>query len=120
NTIDAVGDQAITEADVFEGVEEAMKDIRGLINRLVNNLSVANILVTADYGFIYLRDRLEISQLTRKQVKGNFLESRRFILSEEKVEQEGTFSYQLDEMIQDEQMKYVTVPKGINRFQVQG
>lgn len=120
NTIDAIGDHPATERDVFSAAEDAIKDIRLLINRLVNNLSAANILITADHGFIYQRDKLNVSQLTSKQIEENIVTNRRFILSERYNEIEGTLSYRMDEMLQDEQITYVTVPKGINRFQIQG
>lgn len=120
NAIDAIGDNPATERDVFSSTENAMNDISVLINRLVNNLSASNILITADHGFVYQRDKLNISQLTSKQTEDSIITNRRFILSEKNNQMEGTLSYRMDEMLQDEQIKYVTVPKGANRFQVQG
>ncbi len=120
NTIDAIGDNSATEKDVFKGTMAAIQDIRLLINRLVNNLSAANILITADHGFIYQRDKVNVSLLTNPQTDDNIIKNRRFILSEKRNKIEGTLSYRMDEMLQDAQTKYVTVPKGINRFQIQG
>ncbi|MEN1968323.1 PglZ domain-containing protein [Lentibacillus sp. N15] len=69
NTIDARGDNADTEMEVFQAVEEAMDDILALVNRLVNTVSAANMLITADHGFIYQRDRVEKSQKLRFVVR---------------------------------------------------
>ena len=44
---------------MFKGVENAFEDIVDLTKKLVNNVSAANIIITADHGFIYRRSPLE-------------------------------------------------------------
>lgn len=120
NSIDARGDNADTEMEVFQAAEEAMDDIRALVNQLVNTVSASNILITSDHGFLYQRDRLEKSQKLRKKPEDTILTNRRFSISDQKMEMEGTLTYPMDYLLQQEKALYVTVPKGMNRFAIQG
>lgn len=119
NAIDAVGDNPATEMDVFQSAEEAIHEINGLINRLVNTLSAASILITADHGFLYQRDKMALNQLIPQQIEESLYASRRFVVSRQKQQSEGTLLYPMDELI-NERSTFVTVPKGVNRFHLQG
>lgn len=120
NTIDARGDHAATEMEVFQATEDAMKDIRSLVNRLVVDISVSNILITADHGFLYQRDALTTSQKTPQNINDALLAKRRFIVTGAPNEVEGTLTYAMDYLLKQENELFVSVPKGINRFAVQG
>lgn len=120
NTIDARGDNASTEKEVFEAAEDAIKDIRSLVNRLVVDLTAANILITADHGFIYQRDALERSQKTPQNSDESMLAKRRFLVTETAVEMEGTLTYSLNYLFDDGNGRFVTVPQGLNRFAIPG
>lgn len=120
NAIDARGDNASTEMEVFQAAEDAIKDIRSLINRLVVDISASNILITADHGFLYQRDALTKSQKTPQNAEDALLAKRRFIVTDVPKEVEGTLTYSMDYLMNQENDWYVTVPKGVNRFAVQG
>lgn len=120
NTIDARGDNADTEMEVFQAAEEAMVDIRQLINRLINTVSAVNILITADHGFLYQRDRLEQSQKLPRKPEDTLMTNRRFSITDREVPVEGTITYSMDYLLQQDRQMFVTVPKGINRFAIQG
>src|SRR5699024_8822069 len=120
NAIDARGDNAATEMEVFQETEEAIDDIRLLVNQLVNNVSASNILITADHGFIYQRDTIEKSQKIPKKLEDTIITNRRFSVSDQQATVEGTLTYAMDYILQQEKELFVTVPKGINRFSVQG
>ncbi|MFD1363335.1 BREX-1 system phosphatase PglZ type A [Lentibacillus salinarum] len=120
NTIDARGDNAATKNDVFEAAEDAIKDIRSLVNRLVVDLSAANILITADHGFLYQRDALARSQKTPQSSDEVILAKRRFLITETRSELEGTRSYSMDYLIGQENKFFVTVPQGNSRFAIPG
>ncbi|MFD1068000.1 BREX-1 system phosphatase PglZ type A [Oceanobacillus locisalsi] len=120
NVIDARGDNADTEMEVFQAAEEAMNDIRVLVNRLVNTLSAANILMTADHGFLYQRDRLEKSQKLPNKPEDTIVTKRRFSISDQASSIEGTLSYPMNYLLEKDSPLYVTVPRGINRFAIQG
>ncbi|GAA4075227.1 BREX-1 system phosphatase PglZ type A [Amphibacillus indicireducens] len=120
NTIDARGDHATTEGEVFSATEEAINDIRLLVNRLVTDISASNILITADHGFLYQRDQLVDSQKLPNKVDQALMTKRRYALMNEAIELEGTLTYSLDYLLNQNQELFVTVPKGINRFAIQG
>ena len=55
NTVDATGEDASTEHDVFGACERAVRDICGLVRVATNQIKAARIVVTADHGFLYTR-----------------------------------------------------------------
>lgn len=55
--IDAVGDSGKTEAGVLNACEEAIEQIKSLIIKLTNNVSITNYIITSDHGFIYTRNK---------------------------------------------------------------
>ncbi|MBP1968507.1 hypothetical protein J2Z83_000599 [Virgibacillus natechei] len=106
--------------EVFQAAEETINDIRVLVNKLVQNVSASNIVITADHGFMYQRDALTKSQKTPKHIDDAVLAKRRFMITDEPVEVEGTLTYAMDDVREQEKDLFVTVPKGISRFAVQG
>ena len=123
NTIDARGDHASTEREVFEATELAFKEILTLVNKLVNRVSAASILITADHGYLYKRDAIEESNKI-SGIKLDYGEdNRRFILTSNKSnkeEIEGTVSFSMDYLLENNSNKVVITPRGISRFKVQG
>ena len=120
NTIDARGDHAATEAGVFEAAEEAINDIRLLVNQLVNDVSASNIIITTDHGFLYQRNRLEQRDKMPKGVDHSLMVKRRFIMTEEMPEIDGTLTYSMNQILEQETPLHVTMPKGTERFSIQG
>ena len=53
NTIDAIGDDAKTEAKTFSGVREAINEICKIVTYLVNQLNARYVFITADHGFVF-------------------------------------------------------------------
>jgi len=82
NTIDALGDKLATETKVFEACETAISELTGIIKIIVNDLSGANIFITADHGFLYTYKPLEESQkISRQTFNGEVYElGRRYAL----------------------------------------
>jgi uncharacterized protein (TIGR02687 family) len=119
NSIDARGDHAATEREVFNAVEDTFHEISSLINHLVNSVSAAHMVITADHGFIYNRDPLHASDKIVKNTNNAVIEKRRFILSDTPLDIEGTMTFSMNYLLKDEE-RYVTVPRGSNRFAVQG
>lgn len=120
NSIDARGDHAATEMGVFEAVDKAIRDIRLLIDQLVNNISASNILITADHGFLYQRDAVDQRDKVPQHIEEALWVKRRFILSKEVVNIEGTLTYKLDDIVDSTQSLYAILPKGTGRFAIQG
>jgi uncharacterized protein (TIGR02687 family) len=120
NSIDARGDHAATEREVFNAVDEAFKELKILVSDLINNVSASNIYITADHGFIYKRGSITESDKTTKKVEDASVEKRRFIIADKKEEIEGTICFSMDYILGKNSGKYVIVPRGSNRFKIQG
>ena len=120
NTIDARGDHASTEREVFEATEEAFKEIINLINKLVNRVSASNILITADHGYLYKRSSMEECDKLSSVKLDDGEDNRRFLLTSKTDEIEGTITFNMDYLLGKESNKYVITPKGTTRFKVKG
>lgn len=84
NTIDAVGDKAATEDQVFAACEQAVTEIKNLVRLIVNDMSGTNILITSDHGFLYSYKPLDESDKAEKSfVSGRIVElDRRYVLAD--------------------------------------
>ena len=84
NAIDAVGDKAATEDQVFDACEQAILELKNLVRLITNDCSGANILITADHGFLYSYKPLEESDKAEKSfVSGHIIElDRRYVIAD--------------------------------------
>jgi len=120
NQIDARGDKANTENEVFTACEEAIDEIYTLIKRLSVNANSYHFIVTADHGFLYKRDNLnESDKIGGVSGKGSFV-NRRFIMSQEPVLEDGVSSAMLGRMLGNSDGKSVSFPASANVFKVPG
>lgn len=84
NAIDAVGDKAVTEDQVFAACGQAVLELTNLVRLITNDLSGTNILITADHGFLYSYQPLDESDKAEKSfVSGHILElERRYVIAD--------------------------------------
>ncbi|MBP3759851.1 MAG: BREX-1 system phosphatase PglZ type A, partial [Ruminococcus sp.] len=84
NKIDAVGDKANTENQVFEACIDAIEELKNLVRLIVNSMSGSNIIITSDHGFLYTYEPLsESEKVNTSLVSGNILETgKRYILAD--------------------------------------
>lgn len=84
NAIDAVGDKAATEDQVFDACDQAILELKNLVRLITNDLNGTNILITADHGFLYSYKPLEESDKAEKSfVSGHILElDRRYVIAD--------------------------------------
>ena len=115
NKIDAIGDHAPSENEVFNAAQETIADLKQLITTLTN-LNFAHSYITADHGFIYKRDKLEEHS---KVNLDSFAEKKhkRFIISKDALEIDGAVSLSMDYLGMD---LYANVPIGADVFKTQG
>lgn len=85
NRIDAEGH---SEDDVCGACDEAIAEIKNLIKIMVNDFSAANILVTADHGFMYVYSSLQESdKIGMNEYSEHVSESaRRYVIAKKDVE----------------------------------
>lgn len=141
NQIDARGDKANTEDEVFIACEEAIQEIMDLVRRISNNANTYRFLVTADHGFLYKRDRLTESDkvnfaagermpkacnaeggLGHKIDVGSkkAFVNRRFVVAKEPLSGDGVQSMSMGQILGNDDEKIVSFPVGSNVFKVAG
>lgn len=120
DTIDATGDKARTEIDTFNAVEQAINQLSDLVRIIRNDLSGTHIYITADHGFLYQRDPLEISDFIQKETIDAIEISRRYILSDEKKDVTGQQVINLSSILKTEKPIYAYVPNATIRYRIQG
>jgi hypothetical protein len=120
NQIDARGDNLSTENEVFSACEETYDEIIKLVKKLTVDKSITNYIITADHGFIYKRDKLSESDKVNLTKYKNSYHNKRFILSEQNIETEGTLNYSLGYLDAKNEGISVTVPRGTDIFKVSG
>jgi uncharacterized protein (TIGR02687 family) len=118
NAIDARGDNASTEREVFDAAEKALRELSGLVRTLTNNISAINFLITADHGYIYRRTPLAESDKTPKETEGSIEAKRRFIITRQKTELQSTQRFSLKYLGNED--LFVVAPRGANCFKMQG
>lgn len=120
NKIDDVGDNANSENEVFSACKTAIEEISDLIDDLTLSISLANIIVTSDHGFIYQRetlndvDKIELNQFNRTKIIDL---SKRYVVTDENIDLDNVHKFSLDYA---EGNPFVYVPKGNLRFKAQG
>ena len=120
NTIDARGDNASTENEVFEATEKAFNEIFTLVRKLRTlDLSIQNIVITADHGYIYRRTPLQERDKTPKEDLAGVKSKRRFIIANENLEQQGTQSFPMSYLDKNSDM-YAILPRSTNCFKLSG
>lgn len=118
NQIDARGDKPATENEVFTACQEAISEINRLITKLTNEAFYSNYFITADHGFIYKRDKLNESDKVDLTSESVVEKNKRYLLSKEELNIAGTIYCTLDYLNMDK--LFVTVPRGVDIFKVQG
>ena len=116
NQIDARGDKANTENEVFAACEEAIDEIFALIKRLTASANTIHYIITADHGFIYKRDKLHESD----KIGGMPDAGRRFALTSECIQADGVASLPLASITGAADDRTVYFPLGSDLFKAAG
>ncbi|MEG0944805.1 MAG: BREX-1 system phosphatase PglZ type A, partial [Angelakisella sp.] len=119
--IDARGDNAATENEVFTAADEAIAEIMGLVQKLTSNRGITSYIITADHGFLYKRDKLQEYDKVSLGKIGDERINKRYLLSKgNPPEIEGTLSYSMGYLDESLGETYVTVPRGVDIFKAPG
>lgn len=120
NQIDARGDKLNTENEVFMACQEAVEEIHTMIRRISSNANTHHFIVTADHGFIYKRDKVqETDKIIHLAEKDAYI-NRRFIISHEKIQDDGILCLPLSSILRNEDSKNVIVPLSTHVYKVAG
>lgn len=120
NQIDARGDKANTEDEVFRACDEAVKEISDLIHRISVSGNTYHFIVTADHGFIYKRDKLtESDKISGRNTDRAFV-NRRFIVSKVALQDDGIDHMSMGRILGNEDAKIVSYPVSSHVFKLAG
>lgn len=119
NQIDARGDEARTENEVFSACEEAVEELYKEIRRLTDSANIRHFIVTADHGFLYKHDPIQESDkvinLPQAEIK-----NKRYIISAETGTVAGAVGYPLGEVLDTADPRTVYTPLGSSIFKCAG
>ena len=87
NQIDARGDKAASENEVFTACEEAIEEIYTLIKRIASQANTYHFIVTADHGFIYKRDKIQATDKIAGAASKSNSVGQRYSISAEEIKQ---------------------------------
>ena len=120
NQIDARGDEASTENEVFNACSEAINEIIELVKKLSGNVSIHNYIVTSDHGFIYtVSENSEADKIDKFYNSGDIV-NRRYIISENEYNEIGVKSIKLADVLNNNDSRYVYFPNTSKVFKAKG
>lgn len=121
NTIDAIGDKAVTEQKVFEACEDTVQELSNLLRIVVNDMQGTDVFITADHGFLYTYSPLsESDKLSREAFDGTIFElGRRYGLTAPETSANYLLPIQLSGSMDGTPVKGYT-PQDSTRIKVKG
>ncbi len=120
NQIDARGDKANTEDEVFVACEEAVREIMEFIRRISTSANTYHFIVTSDHGFLYKREKITESEKISGVSGRKALINRRFIIADAAVEGDGIDHISLGQILGNDDGKVVSFPVSSHVFKVPG
>ena len=120
NQIDARGDKAITEDEVFAACEEAVSEIMDLIRKISTNANTYKFIVTADHGFIYKREKITESDKISGINGADAYVNRRFVISDNQILEDGIGNMSLGYVLGSEDQRVVSYPISSHVFKTPG
>ena len=118
NQIDARGDNYLTENEVFTASQDAINELSKLVALLIDGANLVRIIITADHGYLYKKDKLEESSKVNLDDIFSFYTDKRFLLTHSETDISGTKCFSLDYINNDD--VFVTVPVGVDIFKTPG
>ncbi|MEO3939819.1 BREX-1 system phosphatase PglZ type A [Paenarthrobacter nicotinovorans] len=120
NRIDATGDKAGTERQVFEAAEDTLRELVDLVKRLTN-ANATNILITADHGFLFQDTALDDAFYLSTLPQGDDIKviNRRYVLGHDLKEVPAFKTFTSAQLGLDGDLD-VQIPKSIHRLRLPG
>lgn len=120
NQIDARGDTAKIENEVFTACEEAIKEIHAFIRKISSQANTHHFMITADHGFIYKRDKIQVSdKIGCVSSKSNSV-GQRYVISDEPIDADGVCNISLGTILGNDDSRTVSFPIASDIFKVAG
>lgn len=120
NRIDATGDKPGTERQVFEAVEDTLRDIVDLVKKLAS-ANATNIFITADHGFLFQDEALGDIFFLSTQPQGDDIKvvNRRYVLGRGLKVDNAFATFDAAQLGLQSDLE-VQIPKSIHRLRLAG
>jgi uncharacterized protein (TIGR02687 family) len=120
NRIDATGDKPGTERQVFEAVDDTLRDIVDLVKKLAS-ANATNIFITADHGFLFQDEALAETFFLSTQPQGDDIKvvNRRFVLGKGLKVDHAFATFAAAQLGLNSDLE-VQIPKSIHRLRLAG
>lgn len=119
NQIDARGDKATTEDEVFVACSEAVNEIADIIRKLTS-ANVTRFIITADHGFMYKRDHLTEGCKIDNISKSSKFYGKRYAVSDKEISEDGVGSIGLEKIYSVLDGRTIYYPISSDIFKAQG
>ena len=120
NQIDARGDKAASENEVFNACEEAIEEIYTLIKRVASQANTYHFIITADHGFIYKRDKLGATDKISGAVSKSSVVGQRYSISINEVVADGVCSTTIGKVLDNLDERIISYPLASDIFKCAG
>lgn len=120
NRIDEIGDKPGTERQVFEAVEDALRDLVDLVRKSAS-ANATNIFITADHGFLFQDQALADAFFLSTQPQGDDIKviNRRYVLGRGLKPDAAFTTFRAGQVSLDDDIE-VQIPKSIHRLRLAG
>lgn len=120
NRIDATGDKPGTERQVFEAVDDTLRDIVDLVKKLAS-ANATNIFITADHGFLFQDEALADTFFLSTKPQGDDLKyvNKRFVLGTGLKADPAFATFEAAQLGLGSELE-VQIPKSIHRLRLAG
>jgi len=120
NRIDATGEKPGTERQVFEAVDDTLRDLLDLVKKLAS-ANATNIFITADHGFLYQDEALADAFFLSTKPQGDDLKyvNKRFVLGTGLKADPAFATFAAGQLGLDSELE-VQIPKSIHRLRQAG
>ena len=119
NQIDARGDKAVTENEVFDACSEAVSEISTMVRKLTS-CNVTRFIITSDHGFQYKRGALNTAGKISDVTKNAKYSGKRYVISDSPVIADGVKSITLSTVLGNDDKRYISFPLASDIFSAPG
>lgn len=119
NQIDARGDKAPTEDEVFIACDEAIEEVAYMIRRLTGT-NVTRFLVTSDHGFVYKRDELQVGNKIGDVSSKSDFKGKRYAVTDDIITMDGIKGVSLGDAHGNGDTRNISFPISADIFKAQG
>ena len=119
NQIDARGDKAPTENEVYNACDEAIEEISYMIRRMTGT-NVTHFLITSDHGFVYKRDELQVGNKIGDVASKSAFMGKRYAVSDSSITMDGISGVSLGASHMNSDKRVVSFPISADIFKAQG